>query len=47
MFTQGYKRLTKWSEQERIYRCRGDDRLFDKIIMNAEKYEKSLEEAEK
>ena len=37
----------KWTEQERFYRCRGDDRLFDKVIKTAVNYEKGIEEAEK
>ena len=46
-FTKGYKKTVKWTEQERHLRCTGEDRLFDKIVMNATNYEKGLEESEK
>ena len=45
-FTKGYTKAVKWTEQERHLRCNGEDRLFDKILMTANNYEKSLEIAQ-
>jgi hypothetical protein len=37
----------KWSEKDALYRCRGEQRLFDKLVTSAEAYEKNIEEVHK
>lgn len=32
----------KWSENEKFQRCIGEERLFDKLVKNAERYESDL-----
>ena len=34
-FKKGHQNIVKWTEQERFYRCDGRDRLFDKILKQA------------
>lgn len=46
-FQKGFTKALKWSEKDALYRCRDNDRLFDKIVKNAETYEKNIEEVEK
>jgi hypothetical protein len=43
---KGNHRTLKWSELEKMYRCEGDDRLIDKILKQAEAYEKMIEDSE-
>lgn len=46
-FQKGFTKALKWSEKDSLYRCRGGDRLFDKLVKGAESYEKNMEEVEK
>ena len=37
-FVKGFVKAVKWTEQEKFIRCQGEDRLFDKVVKNAENY---------
>jgi hypothetical protein len=39
--------MVRWSEREGYQRCHGEERLFDKLVKNAENYERNMAEVEK
>ena len=40
-----HRKQIRWSDQEKMFRCEGDDRLIDKIFKHAEEYERAIQDS--